>query len=93
MSFSKITIPAQGSFLEFNITLNNVNYRFQLQWSLGGGYFRVNIYDRDTLLSGGQGLHPEMDLFRYIDNGSLKLVGAQPTPENIGIDNHLVYEI
>lgn len=97
MSRYKISIqalPAQT----FNVPLGNNTLTIELQWMVGLGVFRVNILTAlGVTLTFGRFLLPGVDLLdglyppSEIAYGALTLEGDRPTPENLGIDNLLVW--
>lgn len=70
----------------------------ELQWMVRLGVFRVNILTTlGVTLTSGRFLLPNVDLLSglypppAIHYGSLSLVGSLATPENLGVDNTLVW--
>lgn len=94
MSRFKIDLPSGESFIEATIPLGDKEYRFELDWSYNGNFYRVNMYDGDTPVIEGKGLHPGVDLLGRLKLGigKLYLEGSPATVENLGTDNRLIYE-
>lgn len=71
----------------------------KIQWQERFGYFRIDISDQSgNILTAGRVMNigPDMLSQLYPSNesakyGSMKMVGSTPTPENLGIDNSLVW--
>lgn len=87
-------LPAQ----RFTARLGNNSLTIELQWMARPQVFRVNIQTaQGQMLTAGRYLVPDVDLLAGlypppdIDYGSLVLQGAEATPENLGIDNLLVW--
>lgn len=87
-------LPAQT----FSAQLGSNTLTFELQWMARVEVFRVNILTAaGTILTAGRFLHPDVDLLAglypppEVAYGSLILEGAEPTPDNLGIDNTLVW--
>nr|WP_314659098.1 hypothetical protein [uncultured Pseudomonas sp.] len=87
-------LPAQ----DFTAQLGTNTLTIELQWAVRLQVFQVNIRAASgALLTAGRYLLPGVDLLAglyppsRVAYGSLKLEGAQPTPENLGIDNMLVW--
>lgn len=87
-------LPAQT----FSAQLGPNTLTIELQWMARFEVFRVNILSASGLtLTAGRFLQPGADLLMGlwppsgISYGSLILEGKQPSPENLGIDNVLVW--
>lgn len=87
-------LPAQT----FSAQLGSNTLTFELQWMARLEVFRVNVLTAaGVTLTAGRFLHPDVDLLDGlypppdVAYGSLVLEGAQPTPNNLGIDNTLVW--
>lgn len=87
-------LPAQT----FRARLGSHTLTLQLQWQARYDVFRVNILTSlGVMLTAGRYLVPGSDLLAGLypppanDYGSLVLEGSPPTPENLGIDNTLVW--
>ncbi|PHN61179.1 hypothetical protein AO268_03585 [Pseudomonas sp. ICMP 8385] len=97
MSRYKVTIqalPAQT----LSARLGKNTLTIEMQWMTRNEVFRVNILNSlGATLTAGRYLLPDVDLLAglypppEIDYGSLTLEGDLPTPENLGIDNILVW--
>lgn len=82
----------------FNAALGSNTLILELQWMVRLQVFRVDISTASgSLLTAGRFLLPGVDLLAGLYPptktvyGSLMLEGKQPTPENLGIDNMLVW--
>ncbi len=96
-------IPLQpAAHQQFNITLNNVEYRFTVRWCDPAQAWTLDIADSTgtTQLINGLQLLPGSDLleqFAYLAIGGQLQVqtdnnpGAPPTFQNLGLTSHLYY--
>lgn len=92
---SLIAVPAQT----FSAQLGANVFLFKLQWQQRYGYFRMDIRrSNNELLTAGRPLHIGVDMFSGLYPGSttegfgtLVMSGDAPTPDNLGIDNQLVW--
>jgi hypothetical protein len=87
-------IPAQT----FSARLGSNTLAIELQWMARLEVFRVNILTAlGVPLTSGRFLLPGVDLLAglypppEINYGSLTLEGEQPTPDNLGVANLLVW--
>ncbi|WP_060476727.1 phage baseplate plug family protein [Pseudomonas monteilii] len=87
-------LPAQT----FTAQLGVNTLTIELQWAVRLQVFQVNIRAASgALLTAGRYLLPGVDLLAglyppsKVAYGSLTLEGAQPTPDNLGKDNLLVW--
>lgn len=87
-------LPAQT----FSAPLGKNTLIIKMQWMVRLGAFRVNISTPlGVTLTAGRFLLPGSDLLAglypppKIAYGSLKLEGDQPTPDNLGVTNQLVW--
>ncbi len=87
-------LPAQA----FSAPLGSNTLTLELQWMARLEVFRVNISTAaGSNLTSGRFLLPGVNLLAglypppKVDYGSLTLEGKQPTPDNLGIDNTLVW--
>lgn len=97
MSRYKVSVqalPAQT----FSARLGTKTLSIELQWMARLSVFRVNILTAlGETLTDGRFLHPGVDLLAGLypppdtPYGSLTLEGEQPTPDNLGVDNILVW--
>lgn len=79
--------------------LGKNNLRMKIQWQERFGYFRIDISDQSgKILTAGRVMNIGAELLSQIypsnesaGYGSMKMEGSQPTPENLGIDNNLVW--
>ena len=89
------TLPLQSGLahFQFDAPLSTIRLRFRLNWLTNFGYYVVDVSQNDKKLTAGRGLHPGIDLLQglNLDIGTLMLEGSAATPENMGIDNRLVY--
>ena len=91
---TEIPLPQGRPHIRFTADLGGVRLRLRLDWLTRWGYFNVELYRDESLLIGGVGLHPGVDLLDGLDLGvgQLYLDGAAPTPANLGEANTLVHE-
>lgn len=90
-----IAVPAQ----EFSAQLGANLLRFKIQWLTQYAAFRVDILRADnTPLTQGRILNVGADLLDGLyptpaegEFGTLELVGDEATPDNLGINNSLVW--
>lgn len=88
-------IPAQSLTAQLGANL----MRIKLQWQERTQVFRVDIADAQNVpVVAGKFLNPQVDLFADIypaENvgkyGLLTIIGDQPTPDNLGVTNTLVW--
>lgn len=87
-------LPAQT----FSAPLGKNTLIIKMQWMVRLGVFRVNISTPlGVVLTAGRFLLPGSDLLAglypppQIAYGSLKIEGDQPTPDNLGVTNQLVW--
>lgn len=90
-----IQVPAQ----EFSAQLGANLLRFKIQWLTQYEMFRVDILRADnTPVTQGRILNAGVDLFNSVYPtpeeglyGTLVLTGDEPTPDNLGLNNALVW--
>ncbi|AUR83834.1 hypothetical protein NVP1042O_46 [Vibrio phage 1.042.O._10N.286.45.B8] len=95
MSRFKIPLPQNEPFIKTSVALGDSEYELNLDWSYNGSFYRVRLLNEGVELPiGGKGLNPGVDLLEQLKLGigKLYLEGAQPTLDNLGLDNRLVYE-
>lgn len=87
-------LPAQT----FNARLGSNTLTIKLQWMARLEVFRVNIVNAlGVPLTSGRFLLPGVDLLAnlypppQVSYGSLTIEGDQPTPDNLGVTNQLVW--
>lgn len=87
-------LPAQT----FTAALGSNTLTIELQWMARLEVFRVNILTAlGVTLTAGRFLLPDVDLLAGlyppsdVAYGSLTLEGEQPTPDNLGVNNTLVW--
>lgn len=84
------TIPSQI----FTVTLSDRSITIKIRWLHQYKFFAVDILEGDEPITLGRGLHPGIDLLAGLNTGlgTLMLEGRQPTLENLGQRNRLIYE-
>lgn len=89
-----ISISPKKAFFKFRVTLSNRFFIIHMKWSTRYEFYSVDIYEGETPIILGRGLHPNIDLFSGLNLGigRLYLSGAVPTIENLGNTNSLIYE-
>jgi len=95
LSRFSIKLPQGQSFIVADLPLGEPEIKMYLDWSYAGSFYRVRLVQSGKDLQvGGKGLNPGVDLLEQLKLGigKLYLEGAQPTLENLGLDNRLVYE-
>ena len=88
-------LPQGQSFIVADLPIGEPEIKMHLDWSYAGNFYRVRLVQSGKDLQiGGKGLNPGIDLLEQLKLGigKLYLEGAQPTLENLGLDNRLVYE-
>lgn len=83
----------------FSVPLGANNLRMKIQWQERFGYFRIDISDQQgNILTAGRVMNVGSELLEWmypaspsVNYGSLKVTGSDPTPDNFGIDNSLVW--
>lgn len=86
------SVPAQT----LSCQLGGNNLRLKIQWMTRFDKFRVDIsYVNGELITAGRvmnvGVNMLDGLFPRANMGALVLLGDEPTPVNLGIDNELVW--
>ena len=89
-----ISLEGATAYYTFNVELANLVALVTLNWVTTKGFYKVSITIDNEEVVRGKGLHPDIDLLKSTELaiGKLYLEGAEPTLDNIGIDNRLVYE-
>jgi len=85
---------AAAPFQNFSIGNAGVTLFFEIRWLTRFSYFVVNIYRANRVpVTLGRALHPQVNLLNGLSLGLgvIVLEGADPTPDNLGIDNRLVW--
>lgn len=90
-----LAVPAQN----FTAQLGNNSLVFSIQWQERFGYFRINIGKQGGgFITCGRimnvGVNLLSDLYPSVQEdayGSLVMTGADLTPENLGIENKMVW--
>ena len=90
----EIALQSNRSFMEFEVDLSSTILTVSLHWNVEGDYYMVKLSKDGVMLAGGLGLHPNIDLLRFLKLGvgKLYLEGHEATPDTLGIKNRLVYE-
>lgn len=85
-------VPAQTLSVQLGANL----VRLKIQWMARFNHFRVDIsYLDGALITGGRIMNIGVDLLNglyppaYL--GQMYMIGSEPTPDNLGIDNELVW--
>ena len=90
-----IEIPLQGNAAhqKFSMQLGERFFDFELNYITRFGGWALDIYEEEALLIAGAKLEPNVDLTALFDlgMGRLLFVGSEPTFENLGINNSLVW--
>ena len=94
MTKEVISLEGATSYYTFNVEIANLVALVTLNWVTTGGFYKIFITIDNEEVVRGKGLHPDIDLFKSTELGigKLYLQGDEPTLDNIGIDNRLVYE-
>jgi hypothetical protein len=90
------TIPLNNNqaHFRFRVNLDGTVVRVRVNWLTRYEYFTVDLSTDEGPLISGRGLHPQVDLLEGTGiGGRLFLEGAEPTPENLNVDNKLRYEV
>lgn len=91
---STIPLTSGLAYQTFTVTQGNAKLRFYLHWLTRYRYYSVDVYDSaDMPVACGRALHPGMDLVAglNVDIGTLILEGEQPTLNNLGLTNRLIW--
>ena len=88
-----INLPSGKAHFQFDVELSGVRLRVRLDWLTRWGYYNVTLYRLGAVVARSRALNPDTDLLRGLELGigSLMLTGAEPTPENLGVKNSLIY--
>ena len=94
MALYEIPLRANLAYLNFECDLDGLVVTLQMEWNVEGNHYFVCVYHEGIDIISGIGLHPEMDLLKHtkLGLGRLYIYGEDPTPENLGIRNRLLYE-
>lgn len=97
MNRYKVVVQALSA-QSFSARLGNNTLTIEMQWMARRAVFRVNILTAlGVTLTAGRILLPGADLLAglypppQVSYGSLILEGDQPTPDNLGVTNLLVW--
>lgn len=88
-------IPLEpDSYQRFTVPLSGRPITISLRWLHQYGFYAVDIVENGVAITQGRGLHPGINLLAGLNTGlgTLMLEGRQPTLENLGQRNRLVYE-
>lgn len=94
MNRTIVSVGNAAPNMTFSATLGS-RYRFELNWLTSYGYYVVTVTDgAGQRLLAGKGLHVGVDIMGRLKGfeGTLRLEGQSPTPDNLGIENKLVWE-
>lgn len=94
MNRAIISLGKGSPNMTFSVTLG-ARYRFELNWLTSFGYYMVTVTDdAGRRIIAGKGLHVGVNIMsRHTGfDGTLKLEGQPPTPDNLGVENKLVWE-
>lgn len=89
------TIPLNNgqAHFRFRVNLGGTVVRVRVNWLTRYEYFTVDLSTDEGPLVLGKGLHPQVDLLEGTGvPGRLYIEGAEPTPDNLNVDNKLRYE-
>lgn len=78
----------------FDITLKEKLLSFSINWNTTNEYWSVDIFDGDTNIIYGMALMPNCEISKPYNadiGGSLFFIGEQPTLENLGQSNYLIW--
>jgi len=85
---------APVAFQRFSVSNGGAVLMLEISWMTRFKYFVVNVRRANgAAVTLGRALHPQVDLLNGLSAGlgSIRLEGADPTPENLGIDNRMVW--
>lgn len=86
---------ASNARQEFQATLNDREITFRLFWCsyVDSPFWNVDLFEKGERLVSGLVLKPGCDLLAayHLDLGRLIMVGEEPTLDNLGERNHLVW--
>ena len=88
-----ISLQQGAAHQRFRVNLDNQSVEVRLNWLTRFGYYSVDISVDGERQASGRGLHPEINLLEGTSvAGELYILGRQPTPNNLTVDNRLVYK-
>lgn len=89
-----IPLTSGSTYQRFSADLSGRLIRFEMRWLYQYEFFAVDIYEGDTPITQGRGLHPGVNLVAGLMSGlgAIYLEGDAPTVENIGVANKLRYD-
>lgn len=88
-------IPLEpGPYQRMTVTLSERVITLRLRWLMQYEFYAVDILEGGEPITLGRGLHPDVNLLAGLNTGlgTLMLEGKQPTLENLGRRNRLIYE-
>ena len=97
-TFYQISLAGGSVYFTLDTEVDNHVFELSFRWVESANFYRAYISIDGVLRVEGKGLHPDIDLLKSVkldDDqvlGRLYLVGAEPSLENIGIENRLIYE-
>ncbi|MCE8034623.1 hypothetical protein EKK97_14060 [Billgrantia tianxiuensis] len=84
----------QGAYQRMTVTLSERVITLRLRWLHQYGFYAIDILEGGDPITLGRGLHPGINLLAGLNTGlgTLMLEGRQPTLDNLGRRNRLIYE-
>ena len=93
---TRYVIPLQSgrAYQSFTANLRGRSITFRLHWQTLYGYYLCGIWEGETPITLGCGLNPGIDLLAGLNEtlGSITLEGRQPTVDNLGVENRLIWD-
>lgn len=93
---STISLTSGLAYQRFTVTQGDVRLQIYLHWLTRYSYYSVDIYDdSENPVALGRALQPGVNLLDglNINMGSLILEGEQPTINNLGAANSLIWTL
>lgn len=93
---STISLTSGLAYQRFTVTQDDIRLQIYLHWLTRYSYYSVDIYDGSgNPVASGRALHPGVNLLGglNVNMGSLILEGEQPTINNLGATNSLVWTV
>lgn len=89
-----LPLNSGSTYQRFTAELSGRVLRFELRWMYQYEFFAVDIYEGETAITQGRGLHPGINLVGGLLTGlgAIYLEGDSPTVDNLGVDNKLRYD-
>lgn len=90
----KLSVTTGVPYQRFSVNVDGHSLSFALRWLQNYSYFAVDIYENGEPVTLGKGLNPDINLVRGLNTalGAIYLSGSQPTIDNLGVSNMLVYD-